>query len=62
MADMKDSFYKQLEHALDQFLKYHTTIWLGNINANLGGEDTFKPKPGNESLGEISNNIMGIKS
>jgi hypothetical protein len=38
------------------------TISLGDINANLGGEDNFKPKPGNESLGEISNNIMGLKS
>jgi hypothetical protein len=31
-------------------------ILLGNSNAKVGREDTFKPTIGNESLHEISNN------
>jgi hypothetical protein len=30
-------------------------ILLGDFNANVGREDTFKPTTGNESLHEISN-------
>jgi hypothetical protein len=53
--DSKDSFYEELEQVLDHFPKYHMTILLGDFNAKLGREDTFKPTIGNESLHEDSN-------
>jgi hypothetical protein len=34
--DSKDSFYEDLEQVFDNFLKYHTKILLGGINAKLG--------------------------
>jgi hypothetical protein len=39
----------------DHFPKYHVKILLGDFNAKLGREDIFKPKIGNESLYEDSN-------
>jgi hypothetical protein len=53
--DIKDSFYKELEQVFDQFPRYHMKILLGDCNANVGREDTFKPIIGNESLHEASN-------
>jgi exonuclease III len=57
---MKNSFYEELEQVLDQFLKYHVNILLGDFNARVGREDIFKPTIGNESLHEISND-NGVK-
>jgi exonuclease III len=51
--DMKNSFYKELEHVFDQFLN-HMKILLGDINAKVEREDIFKPIIRNESLCEIS--------
>jgi hypothetical protein len=48
--DVKDSFYKELEHVLDKFPKYHMKILLGDFNAKVGREDIFKQTIGNESL------------
>jgi hypothetical protein len=31
--DTKDSFYGELEHVFDQFLKYHTKILSGDFSA-----------------------------
>jgi hypothetical protein len=42
----KDSFYEELEEVFDHFPKYHTKILLGDINAKVGREDTFKPRIG----------------
>jgi exonuclease III len=53
--DVKDSFYKELEHVFNKFPKYHTKIMLGDFNAKVGKEDIFKITIGNESLQEISN-------
>jgi hypothetical protein len=53
--DMKDRFYKELEHVLDKFPNYHTKIML-DFNAKVGSEDIFKPTIGNESLHEFSSN------
>jgi exonuclease III len=53
--DSKYSFYEELEQVFDHFLKYHMKILLGDFNAKLGREDTFKPTIGNESLHEDSN-------
>jgi exonuclease III len=57
--DVKGSFYEELEHVCDKFPKYHMTILLGDFNAKVGREDTFKPTIGNESLHEI-NMIMEL--
>jgi exonuclease III len=46
--DVKESFYEELEHVLDKFLKYHRKILLGDFNAKVGREDIFKPTIGNE--------------
>jgi hypothetical protein len=53
--DVKDSFYKELEHVFDKFSKYDMEILLGGFNAKVSREDIFKPAIGNESLHEISN-------
>jgi hypothetical protein len=34
--DVKDSFYKKLEHVFDKFPKYHMKILLGDFNAKVG--------------------------
>jgi exonuclease III len=57
--DMKDSFYKKLEHVFDKFPKQYTKMLLGDFNAKVDREDTFKPTIGNESLHEISNDHGG---
>jgi hypothetical protein len=35
--------YEELENVFDKFLVYHITILLGDFNAKVGREDTFKP-------------------
>jgi hypothetical protein len=58
---MQDSFYGELEHVFDKFLKYHKKILLGDIKAKVGREDIFKQTTGNESSHEISNdNVVKI--
>jgi hypothetical protein len=52
---VKDNFYEEVERVFDKFPKYHMKILLGDFNAKVGREDIFKPKIGNESLYEISN-------
>jgi hypothetical protein len=42
--DMEDSFYEVLEHVFGKFPKYHTKIWLGDFNTNIGREDSFQTK------------------
>jgi exonuclease III len=59
--DSKDSFYEELEQVIDHFPKYNMKILLGDFNAKLGKEDTFKPTIGSESLHEDSND-NGVKS
>ena len=39
----------------DHFPKYHMKILLGDFNAKVGREDIFKPKIGQESLHQDSN-------
>jgi hypothetical protein len=56
----KDSFYEVSEQVFDHFPKYLVTILLGEFIAKLRREDIFKPKIGNESLHEDSND-NGIK-
>jgi exonuclease III len=58
--DSKDSFYEELEQVFYNFPKYHMKILLGDFNAKLGREDTFKPTIGNESLHE-DNNDNGVR-
>jgi hypothetical protein len=53
--DSKDSFYEELEQVFGHVPEYHMKILLGDFNAKLGIEDTFKPTIGNERLHEDSN-------
>jgi hypothetical protein len=53
--DMKDSFYKELEHVFDKFPKYHKKILLGDFSTKVCRKNILKPTIGNESLHEISN-------
>jgi hypothetical protein len=48
--DSKDSFYEELEEVFDHFPTYHMKILLGDFNAKMGRENTFKLTIGNESL------------
>jgi hypothetical protein len=52
---MKDSFYDKLECVFDKFPKYHMKTTLGDFNAKVSKEDTFKATIGTESLHGISN-------
>jgi hypothetical protein len=53
--DTKDSIYEELQQVFDHFPKYHMKILLGDFNAKLGREDTFKPTIANGILHEVSN-------
>jgi hypothetical protein len=53
--DSKDSLYKELELVFNHFTKYHMKILLEDLNAKLGRGDIFRPKIGNESLYQGSN-------
>jgi hypothetical protein len=59
--DIKDRFYKELEHIFSKFTKYNVKISLGYFSATVGREDIFKPTAGNESLHE-SSNVNGVTS
>jgi ribosomal protein S17 len=48
-------FYEELEGFFYHFPKYHMKILLGDFNAKVGREDTFKLTMGNESLHQDSN-------
>jgi hypothetical protein len=37
--DIKNSFYEEIEQALDQFPRYHMKTLLGDFNAKVGRED-----------------------
>jgi endonuclease/exonuclease/phosphatase family metal-dependent hydrolase len=52
---VKDSFYEELKRVFEKFPKYCMRILLGDFNAKVGSEDTFKLTIGNESLHKISN-------
>jgi exonuclease III len=41
--DMKDRFYEKLEQVFCKFPKCNSKILLGDFNAKVGREDTFKP-------------------
>jgi hypothetical protein len=58
--DMKNSFYKELEHLLSKFLEYHMKT--SDFNANVEREDIFKQTIRNESLHELSNDngVRGV--
>jgi endonuclease/exonuclease/phosphatase family metal-dependent hydrolase len=59
--DSKDSFYEELEEVFDHFPKHHMKLLLGDFNAKVGREDTFKPTIGNESLHEDCNdNVVRV--
>ena len=54
--ESKDSFYEELERVFFyRFPKYHRKIILGDFNAKVVTENIFKPKIGNESLHQHSN-------
>jgi hypothetical protein len=53
--DVRDSFYKELGRVFDQFPRYDMKVLLGDFNAEVGREYTFKPTTGNETLHETSN-------
>jgi len=40
------AFSKELEHVLDQFLKYHTQILFRDFNTKVEREDIFTPTIG----------------
>jgi hypothetical protein len=53
--DIKDMFYEELERVFDKFPRYHMKMLLGEFDAKVGRKYIFKPRVGNESLHEISN-------
>ena len=48
--NFKRQYYEELEQVFNYLHKYHITFLLGDFNAKLGREDSFKPTIGNESL------------
>jgi len=57
--DSKDSFMRIRAGFLIIFCKYHMKILLGDFNAKVERENTFKPTTGNESLHQNSNDNGG---
>jgi len=58
---IKRQFYGDLDQVLYHFPKYHLKIILGDFNAKVGRENSFKSKTGNESLlHDINNNGVRI--
>jgi hypothetical protein len=55
IGDVKDSFYEELESVFNKLPTYNMKILLGEINAKVGSENTFKLTIWNESLHEIRN-------
>jgi hypothetical protein len=53
--DVKVSFFEETELVFDQFPRYYMNRLLGDFNAQVAMEDTFKPIIGNESSHKISN-------
>ena len=53
--ESRDSFYEELDRVFGHFPKYHTKILLGDFNAKVEREITFKPTIGQESLHQDSN-------
>jgi hypothetical protein len=53
--DVKNSFYEELWHVLDQFPRYDMNILLGDFNVKIGREDIFKPTISYKSLHKITN-------
>jgi hypothetical protein len=53
--DVKDSFYEEMERVFDKIAKCNINIMLGDLNAQVGREDIFKPTIANKRLHEISN-------
>jgi hypothetical protein len=54
--NVMNSFYEELEHVFNQFLKYHLKILLGYFNVKGMKEGIFKPTNRNKSLHKICNN------
>jgi len=54
-VDSKHSFNEKLNRVLDHFPKYHVKILLGDFDAKLEREDSFKPTIQNASLHQDSN-------
>jgi hypothetical protein len=52
--DVKDNFYKELEHVFDKFPKFHMKFVL-DFNAMVGKVDSFKSIIGNAHYHEIIN-------
>jgi hypothetical protein len=52
-ADVKDSFYGELERLFDKFPKIPYENSVRSFSAKVGREDIFKLTIGNESLHEI---------
>jgi len=59
MEEVKEEFYNLLEQNINQMANSDTKILLGDFNAKVGKEDTYKPTTGNGSLHNETNN--GIK-
>jgi len=53
--EIKDEFYEELEHLVEQLPNDYMKIVLGDFNAKIGKEDFFRPTIGPESLHEESN-------
>ena len=53
--EAKDSFYEELEQVFGQFPKYQMKMLLGECNAKVGRENSFKPSIGQESLHQDRN-------
>ena len=58
-GEIKDGFYEELEHLVDQLPNDYMKIVVGDFNAKIGKEDIFRPTIGLESLHEESNDNGG---
>lgn len=59
--EIKDLYYETLEQVIDQFPSYDTKIVVGDFNAKIGREETFRPTIGRESL-HVDSNDNGMRT
>jgi len=60
MEEIKEEFYNVLEENINQITRSDIKIILGDFNAKVGKESTYKPTISRESLHDETNN-NGIK-
>jgi len=53
--EVKNTFYEDLEQVYNTLPRHSVKLVIGDMNAKLGQEESYRPRIGRESLHSISN-------